>query len=97
MIQKISEYLKRKGITLIQLYEQLDMNKDGIVDNNEFVTIMHSSLPELGLSMSDYAFIFNALDINHDGNLSMNEFGMSVEGAKLEKLQRMNSLDPKLI
>jgi Ca2+-binding EF-hand superfamily protein len=67
------------------------------VDNNEFVTMMAGSLQDIGLSMSDYAFVFNALDVNHDGTLSLNEFGMFIEGAKLDKLQRINSLDPRLI
>jgi Ca2+-binding EF-hand superfamily protein len=86
LIQRISDHLKKKGITLIKLYEALDLNKDGSVDSNEFVNMMYASLPELGLSMSDYAFVFNALDINNDGNLSINEFGMFVEGAKLDKM-----------
>lgn len=97
IVSRISEFLKRKGITLLQLFESLDLNKDGAVDNTEFVTMMSSSLPEIGLSMSDYAFVFTALDVNHDGTLSLNEFGMFIEGAKLDKMQRMNSLDPRLI
>jgi hypothetical protein len=36
--------------------------------------------------MRDYAIIFNALDINNDNSLSLNEFGLFIEGAKIEKL-----------
>lgn len=47
--------------------------------------------------MRSYAMIFNKLDINNDEMLSLNEFGMFVEGAKVDKLSRMQDLDPKLI
>jgi len=36
--------------------------------------------------MRDYAIIFNALDVNNDGTLSLNEFGMFIEGAKVDKM-----------
>lgn len=50
-----------------------------------------------GVDMRDYAIIFNALDINNDGVLSLNEFGMFLEGAKLDQIQRIREIDPKLI
>ena len=39
-----------------------------------------------GVDMRDYAIIFNALDINNDGVLSLNEFGLFLEGAKLDQI-----------
>lgn len=35
--------------------------------------------------MRDYAQIFEELDMNKDGVLSLSEFGMFIEGAKLDK------------
>ena len=41
--------------------------------------------------------IFDAIDINNDGVLSVNEFGMFIEGAKATRMQSQQDLDPKLI
>lgn len=79
------------------MFELMDMNKDGTVDRDEFVTSLASILQIPGLDMRDYAMIFNALDLNNDGSLSLNEFGMFIEGAKVDKMQRMQDLDPKLV
>lgn len=39
-LQKISDYLKRNNITMQRMHEEMDVNKDGVVDKNEFVTRM---------------------------------------------------------
>lgn len=39
-LQKISDYLKREGMTTAELHRQLDENSDGSVDKREFVTVM---------------------------------------------------------
>jgi Ca2+-binding EF-hand superfamily protein len=49
------------------------------------------------IDMRDYAIIFTALDINNDSTLSLNEFGMFLEGAKLDQIQRIREIDPKLL
>ncbi len=50
-----------------------------------------------GVEIRDYSQIFNELDINNDGFLSFNEFSLYLEGAKMDKLQRLNELDPSLV
>ena len=50
-----------------------------------------------GVNMRDFAQIFEDLDLNKDGSLSLSEFGMFIEGAKLDKQQRMNQIDPQII
>ena len=45
----------------------------------------------------DYAILYNALDVNNDGSISLHEFGMFIEGVKLQKNQRMQELDPRLV
>ena len=75
----------------------MDLNKDNVIDRDEFVTTMPNVLQIPGVDMREYAMIFNALDINNDGKLSINEFGMFIEGAKVDKLQRMQELDPSLV
>ena len=41
--------------------------------------------------------MYNALDVNNDGSISLHEFGMFIEGVKLQKNQRMQELDPRLV
>lgn len=36
-MQKISEFLKRINMTVQKMYEETDINKDGLVDKMEFV------------------------------------------------------------
>ena len=97
ILTKISEHLKRNGLSINKMFEHLDSNKDGVVDRDEFVNSMPIFMQIPGVDMRDYAIIFNALDLNNDGNLSLNEFGMFLEGAKLDSLQRLQTLDPSLI
>ena len=79
------------------MYEMMDLDRSGIVDRDEFVVSMARILQIPGMDMKSYAMIFNALDLNNDNALSVNEFGMFVEGAKIDKEARMQDLDPKLL
>ena len=59
----------------------MDMDKNGTVDKKEFVTKINSmKIP--AVFPSDLGLIFDQIDLNNDGNLSINEFGMFLEGAK---------------
>lgn len=73
----------------------MDVNRDGTVDKMEFVTkLSYLNIP--GIQLSDLGMIFDALDINNDNSLSLNEFGMFIEGAKATRAQRLQDLDPKI-
>lgn len=88
--------MKRNTITLQKMYEEMDVNKDGTVDKGEFVNSLgYMNIP--GLQLSDLGLIYDAIDINNDGFLSVNEFGMFIEGAKASRMQRLQELDPKLV
>ena len=97
ILTKISESLKKRGISINKLFEFLDANRDGVVDRDEFVNSMPVFMENSGIDMRDYAIIFTALDMNNDHVLSLNELGMFIEGAKLDKIQRISAIDPKLV
>ena len=43
-----------------------------------------------GLVLRDYNGIFDAIDLDNNGYLSVNEFCMFIEGAQLTKEQRIH-------
>ena len=78
------------------MFEEMDVNRDGTVDKQEFVSkLTYMGIP--GIMPSDCGLIFDAIDINNDGVLSYNEFGMFIEGAKATRQQRTQELDQGLI
>ncbi len=85
ILQQISEHMKRMNITLNQLFDQMDADKNGQLSRDEFVMSMPQVLHIPGVTMREYAQIFEDLDANKDGSLSLSEFGMYIEGAKLDK------------
>ena len=79
-LQKISDFLKREGMSVSDLHSKLDIDGDGGVDNREFLSRMSGfNIP--GLIPADINLIFNSLDINDDNSLSVSELSMFLEGA----------------
>jgi Ca2+-binding EF-hand superfamily protein len=97
ILQKISDSLKSGNVTLKTLFEKLDANSSGTVDREEFVYGLMATMNLETLKLQDYSMLFAALDLNNQGHLSLNQFGLFLEGAKISKLQRMNELDASLV
>ena len=74
----------------------LDSNKDGKVDMAEFVDGVKSIVLSERITRENLTAIFKAIDINNDGHLSVNEFSLFLEGARLKREQRINRLDPSI-
>ena len=74
-IDKINQFIQLNNITLNNLHEYLDKDKNGQVDRMEFV----SGLEEMnvpGLLKRDFITIFEKIDIDGNGFLSVNEFSL---------------------
>ena len=67
--------MQDSGYTTSMLHDTLDRNKDGGVDKEEFVTGM-SMLGIAGLQQKDYISIFEAIDVDSNMHLSLNEFSL---------------------
>jgi Ca2+-binding EF-hand superfamily protein len=67
-----------------------------MLQKNEFVGGL-SRYRIADLQNSDYGIIFDALDINHDGELSLDEFAMFLEGAKKSRENRLRQMDPETL
>ena len=62
-LQKISQYMKTHQMTVKQMHELLDDDKNGFVDNMEFVTGL-DQLRIPGLSKKDCSTLFDCIDID---------------------------------
>ena len=80
-LDKISQFLQQNNYTTVKLHEMLDTNKDGYVDKLEFTTGFEQYFKVPGLVLRDYNGIFDAIDLDNNGYLSVNEFCMFIEGA----------------
>ena len=89
----MSAYLQRNNLTLARLYRDLDPASEGVMNKHNFVTKL-STLNVPGVKTNEYALVFDQLDINNDGALSLNEFGMFVEGASESMRERVSTMEP---
>jgi Ca2+-binding EF-hand superfamily protein len=69
----------------------LDANKDGFVTKEEFCVEM-ADLKLPGIDKEEFSEIYDAIDVNRDGQLSVNEFGLYVKGAKAPRTERLLNL-----
>ncbi len=64
-----------------KLFEKIDVNGNGVLEKLEFLTFFSKELIVKGLSYpEDVEILFDALDNNRDGLLSINEFYYCIEG-----------------
>ena len=66
------------------MHEILDKDGNGYVDRMEFVTGMEV-MNIAGFLEQDYNTIFEHIDLDGNGFLSVNEFGLFLEGATLTR------------
>jgi len=45
-----------------------------------------------GIDKEEFSEIYDAIDVNRDGQLSVNEFGLYVKGAKAPRTERLLNL-----
>jgi len=78
------------------LHKILDTDGNGFVDREEFVTgIEQFKIP--GVMKKDANIIFEQIDIDGNQYLSVNEFGLFLEGAKLDRKQRIDQLPKNIL
>lgn len=79
-ITKISDFLKREGMSIKELHTRMDADGDGEVDKREFVTAI-GLFGIGGLLPSDMGLLFDSLDINDRARLNLVEFSLFIKGA----------------
>lgn len=83
VLLKINEQVKKNGWTNVQLFEKVDVNKNGIVERAEFIQFFAQSMQVKGLAIpKDVELLCDALDMNKDNLISVNEFCLCLEGVQ---------------
>ena len=94
---KINEALKREAITKEELFSRIDVNGNAVLEKLELVTFFSKELFVKGLSFpDDIELLFDALDTNRDGLISVNEFCLCIEGVQRSIQDRLRAFDPEL-
>ena len=89
-------YMKQNNYTTVHMHEILDQDGNGYVDKMEFVTGLEvMNVP--GLVKKDFNTIFECIDIDRNGFLSVNEFGLFLEGATLTREQRISQIPQNML
>lgn len=95
-MMKINEQLKRLNLSNSQLFSKIDLNGTSTIEKNEFLQFFQKDLIVKGLSTEDLLLAFEALDMNKDGVLSINEFCLCLEGVQHNFDQKLRQFDPEL-
>jgi hypothetical protein len=83
VLLKINEQVKKNGWINVQVFEKVDVNKNGIVERAEFIQFFAQSMQVKGLAIpQDVELLCDALDMNKDNLISVNEFCLCLEGVQ---------------
>jgi Ca2+-binding EF-hand superfamily protein len=63
------------------MHSKLDLNRDGQVNKNEFISRINQ-FKIRDISLQEFGKIFDCLDHNGDGQLSVSEFAMFLTGSR---------------
>lgn len=85
MISKIQDQLNKLQITTKMLHKILDIDGNGSLSKGELVENLGRALQLKDLQSKDIGDLFDKMDVNDNGSLSVLEFSLYIEGAKLEK------------
>ena len=87
-ITKISDFLINEKMSIKDLHNSLDTDKDGEVDKREFTENMGQfKIPTI--RATDLGFLFDSLDINDRARLNLVEFSLFIKGAELSKKEKL--------
>lgn len=73
-VQKLFRTATSKGVSLEKLFGHLDKNGNGIFDSRELEDALLKTKAFNDLSEKDIRRIMDTLDMNHDGNVTFDEF-----------------------
>ena len=91
-LESISKHLVQRKMQLADFHKFLDQNKDGVIVMSEWVSQMKQMrVPDI--DESELNLVFEHLDVNKDGELSVNEMGLFIQAYELKKEDARKSLE----
>ena len=97
ILDDIHASIKKNNMTPEQLHSLLDENGDGDVDKKEFVGRLGGAINKKSLIPADLGLVFDTLDRNNDGKISINEFKTFIKGVAKSREKRMQDIDDSII
>ena len=94
-LDRISRWMVDNNYTTAKMHEMLDRNQDGSVDSKEFIDGL-TVLQIPGLQQRDYMMLFEAIDIDNNKYLSLNEFALFLQGASKQRNERLRDLPAEI-
>jgi Ca2+-binding EF-hand superfamily protein len=67
-------------MTIRSLYQQMDSNKNGSIEKQELIVYLSKDLQLKQIPLADMEMLFDCLDMNKDGILSISELCLCLEG-----------------
>jgi Ca2+-binding EF-hand superfamily protein len=75
----------------------MDVNKNSMVERTEFMNFFTNEFQVKGITLPvGLEALFDALDMNKDDIISVNEFCLCLEGVQLSTEQKLKNFDPTL-
>ena len=96
-LEKICSHLKKTQRTSEEIWDKWDHNKDGRIDRYEFVQGFSTMKNELQITEQAAGKLFDALDVDHNGTLTKNEFCTHIDGVQQTREQRVKQLPAEVI
>ena len=94
-LDRISAWMQQNNYTTKHMHETLDADGNGEVDAREFIDgLALLNIPQM--QKKDFKMVFEAIDLNNNTYLSLNEFSLHLEGAKLTRDARISALPPEI-
>lgn len=78
VFSKIASVINRSNMSVKQVFESLDSDKNGVMDNDEFKRAL-GKLGIVNLSHSEIKVLFNSIDTDRSGSIEMREFTKKLE------------------
>lgn len=72
----------------------MDKNKNGLCEKEEFIQAITTDMKVEGVLRAELETLYDSLDMNRDGFISVNEFCLYLEGIAVTMEQRLKNLDP---
>ncbi|TNV88020.1 hypothetical protein FGO68_gene1522 [Halteria grandinella] len=97
LFAKVNEQLRKNGLSTKQLFDKLDVNKNSIVEKNEFLNFFSTTFQVKGIQLPQgLEIMFDSLDMNKDEFISVNEFCLCLDGVQMTLEQKLKAFDPVL-